>query len=79
MAARKTKSCPRCQTLFECSTDSILICQCQAIKLSGKQRHSIAQKYTDCLCTSCLNDIWKTPTAPLASTNYRVAKPRIPS
>ena len=50
----ESKTCPRCQTDFECKTGSILLCQCQTILLSEQQMAYINAQYDDCLCINCL-------------------------
>lgn len=54
MCQHETKSCPRCNTVFECKPGNITQCQCYAIKLTGEQRAYIEQRYSDCLCKNCL-------------------------
>lgn len=51
------KYCPRCNELFECKADSILLCQCSKIKLNEKEQSYLQNNYTDCLCLKCITEI----------------------
>lgn len=53
------KTCPRCGTGFECKTGNILQCQCYGIVLSPAAQALVEQRYTDCLCRSCLEELNK--------------------
>ena len=53
------KICPRCQAEFECRKDSILECQCVQVTLNAEEQIYIADRYNDCLCKKCLEEIKK--------------------
>ena len=55
------KTCPACQTTFECHVDNIFQCQCYDVPLNAYQKEQIERQYNDCLCASCLNNINKQP------------------
>lgn len=54
MCKHETKTCPKCNTLFECKVGDIAKCQCYTIKLNDAERDDIARKYQDCLCAACI-------------------------
>ena len=54
MPKHETKQCARCNTLFECKSGSIMLCQCQTVVLSAEQLEYISEQYEDCLCSRCL-------------------------
>ena len=54
-AKHETKTCPRCNSEFECKSGSVLLCQCQTILLTAEQLDYINDQYEDCLCVSCLS------------------------
>jgi len=51
------KICPACQQTFECNEENIFECQCYQIQLNTQQKAMIANQYTDCLCSLCLNKL----------------------
>lgn len=57
MPKHESKQCPRCQSLFECKSGSIMLCQCQTVVLSSEQLEYISQRYDDCLCSRCLLEV----------------------
>lgn len=57
MPSHEQKQCPRCLQLFECKARTIGQCNCNRIHLTEEERAFIAQRYEDCLCFTCLNDI----------------------
>jgi len=57
MSCHEQKKCPRCGHAFECKPGNITECQCFGIVLSDEQRSWIEQKYSDCLCRSCLQHL----------------------
>jgi hypothetical protein len=54
MCQHETKNCPRCKTVFECKPGNITQCQCYGIELTAELKAYIEQRYSDCLCKSCL-------------------------
>jgi hypothetical protein len=48
------KSCPSCNSLFECKPNDIANCFCSSIALSRTNLENIAKQYKDCLCLPCL-------------------------
>ncbi len=48
------KECERCGTHFECKAGSITLCHCYHIQLTVEERCYLGNKYTDCLCATCL-------------------------
>jgi len=54
MPKHEQKTCPHCQTHFECKSGDILNCQCETTLLTQEHRDFIASQYDDCLCASCL-------------------------
>jgi len=54
MQKHEQKTCPRCQSVFECKTGSIEQCQCQTVNLAEAQLGYIHARYDDCLCADCL-------------------------
>jgi hypothetical protein len=59
MCQHETKTCQRCNEPFECKPGSITQCQCFGLMLTTEQRAFLEQKYTDCLCRKCLQEIQK--------------------
>jgi len=53
----ESKNCPRCESLFECKSGSILLCQCQTVILSAEQIEYMYMQYDDCLCAKCLLEV----------------------
>lgn len=51
------KTCPRCGKKFECFQDNINLCFCSKIKISSEKINFIKERYSDCLCPKCLNEI----------------------
>ncbi|WP_373418651.1 cysteine-rich CWC family protein [Marinoscillum pacificum] len=51
------KSCPRCQSPFECKVGSITQCQCWQVKLTLEERQFIQEQFSDCLCTTCMEEV----------------------
>lgn len=50
----EAKTCPRCNTFFECKAGHIAHCRCNNIQLSIEVLAFIEDRYTDCLCLNCL-------------------------
>ncbi len=57
MGLHEIKTCPRCYTAFECKAGNITQCQCFSIRLTEEQKAYIDQRYTDCLCSNCLQGL----------------------
>lgn len=52
--------CPKCNGKFECKLNRISNCQCVNFQLSSEQVLYLREKYDNCLCHRCLNQIQKT-------------------
>jgi len=57
MCRHEEKYCPRCNKAFECKPGNIAQCQCFGIFFSVEEKQAIEEKYTDCLCRSCLEEM----------------------
>ena len=57
MCKHEEKSCPRCNAPFECKVGDITQCQCYGIKLTPEERTFIEDRYKDCLCRKCLEEL----------------------
>ena len=57
MPQHENKLCPRCLTLFECKTGSILLCQCSSVEMTAEQLEYSSTQYDDCLCRACLEEL----------------------
>jgi hypothetical protein len=57
MQKHEQKTCPHCQSIFECKTGSIEQCQCQTVSLDEAQLDYIHARYDDCLCAACLAEL----------------------
>jgi hypothetical protein len=51
------KYCPRCHSGFECKAGSILLCQCNAVLLTEREKEYLSNNYNDCLCAACLIEL----------------------
>jgi hypothetical protein len=49
--------CARCGSAFDCGAGDAHPCACATVALSPAHRRAIADRYTDCLCLSCLGAI----------------------
>jgi hypothetical protein len=56
MPKHETKKCPRCGAPFECKVGTIFQCQCWAVSLNVEERQYLKEKYTDCLCATCMEE-----------------------
>lgn len=54
MCRHEAKNCPRCGKHFECKPGIITECQCFGIVVTEELKTFLEQRYTDCLCRSCL-------------------------
>jgi hypothetical protein len=43
--------------MFECKAGTIAQCQCYAVKLTFEERLYIEEKFADCLCSACLQQL----------------------
>jgi len=57
MNKHEIKSCPRCNTGFECKSGDIVKCQCESVKLEQCHRDYIAERFDDCLCAGCMAEL----------------------
>ncbi|MEN1786340.1 MAG: cysteine-rich CWC family protein [Bacteroidota bacterium] len=57
MPKHEEKFCPRCGTKFECKVGSILLCQCSTVVLNERERKFISERYDDCLCAKCMQEL----------------------
>lgn len=57
MCHQETKKCARCKIIFDCKSGNISHCPCYGIVLSDDQKAYLEQRYTDCLCRSCLQNL----------------------
>ena len=57
MPQHEIKTCPRCNTMFECKVGNITRCQCSIVELSIEERCFIEDRYSDCLCINCLSQL----------------------
>lgn len=48
-------TCSRCSLPFECEASEN--CWCFQVSLSEEARQRLEQRYPDCLCRSCLNEL----------------------
>ncbi|RDH80662.1 MAG: hypothetical protein DIZ80_16660 [endosymbiont of Galathealinum brachiosum] len=48
------KTCPHCNTNFECKSGDIVNCQCESVMLKQEHRDYISSQYDDCLCAHCM-------------------------
>ena len=56
-----TKSCPHCHCEFECRNDNVLECDCVHVILTREALAYISDRYSDCLCVNCLQEINRMP------------------
>lgn len=57
MCSHEHKFCPRCNAEFECKVGSINLCQCASVTLNENEREYIREKFDDCLCAKCMQEI----------------------
>ena len=57
MIKHEIKTCPHCQKNFECKRGNIISCQCESVELQQHHLDEIAQRYDDCLCAHCLEQL----------------------
>jgi len=51
------KTCPNCNTEFECKVNDVKNCQCFGVNLNENQKDFIRKNFDDCLCKKCLENI----------------------
>jgi hypothetical protein len=51
------KTCPRCNSVFECRSNQVPECDCTKVSLSAEASQYIRDNYPDCLCLKCLKQI----------------------
>ncbi len=54
MCLHEQKKCPRCDKGFECKAGSVGECKCSGFKMTEELKVYLEQRYSDCLCISCL-------------------------
>ncbi len=54
MPDHEIKTCPRCNSTFECKAGDIYHCQCRGVSLSDGEMAFLEGRYYDCLCLNCL-------------------------
>lgn len=57
MPLHEAKTCPRCTIAFECKAGDITQCQCYGLHLSVEERAFVEERYRDCLCANCLQEL----------------------
>ena len=57
MSTHELKYCPRCHSTFECKVGNILLCQCNKVNLSEREKEYLKYNYNDCLCATCIEEI----------------------
>ncbi len=51
------KICERCGKSFCCNAADIEHCECNTVKITGKEIEYIQLHFRDCLCVQCLHEI----------------------
>ncbi|MFW2373629.1 MAG: cysteine-rich CWC family protein [Gammaproteobacteria bacterium] len=51
------KTCPHCLQVFKCGWHDVTSCQCGCVNLDQCYRDYISNKYDDCLCVKCLEQL----------------------
>jgi len=57
MPLHEAKTCPRCKKSFECRVGDITNCQCNGLRFTAQEKAFIEERYSDCLCASCLLEL----------------------
>lgn len=52
---KTTKTCPACNSQFECNQNDISNCFCNSVVIHPEDLQKLKTKYTNCLCANCLN------------------------
>ncbi|HMW06911.1 MAG TPA: cysteine-rich CWC family protein [Leptospiraceae bacterium] len=48
------KTCPICNSAFDCNVGTDLQCLCSSIDLTHEKKNYLKQKFQDCICADCL-------------------------
>jgi hypothetical protein len=56
----ESDTCPRCGAAFHCGFDDAEPCACTTLRLDAAKLAELRQRYTGCLCLSCLQAIAET-------------------
>lgn len=51
------KQCTRCGASFICKVDDLAHCQCVDVSIPPELLEGLQERYSDCLCASCLKAI----------------------
>ena len=62
--AEAESRCPRCGGDFHCGFDDAEPCACASVQLDEATRAALRQRYTGCLCMTCLRAIAADADAP---------------
>jgi Cysteine-rich CWC len=62
--AEAESRCPRCGGEFHCGFDDAEPCACASVQLDEATRAALRQRYTGCLCMTCLRAIAADAAAP---------------
>lgn len=54
------RTCPRCSSEFICRANRIQRCDCLNVPLSTFALEYIRERFVDCLCVSCLEELERT-------------------
>ncbi len=57
MCFHESKKCERCNSIFECKAGTIMQCQCYAVRLTLEERVYVENRFSDCLCINCLQEL----------------------
>ena len=50
------KTCPSCNSKFECNNTDIVNCVCYTVNLNNDALTNIKKTFSDCLCFNCLRN-----------------------
>jgi hypothetical protein len=54
-------TCPRCGGEFHCGVNDATPCDCTTITLSAALQAELRERYTGCLCRTCLRELASSP------------------
>jgi hypothetical protein len=57
MGKHEMKTCPRCGSSFECKANRVERCGCLGVALTAEALEYLGDRYRDCLCVACLEQI----------------------